>query len=86
MPTTPTIHLNGTGREALLTQCCDAASAIGQAIDAACQAAPNGRDYYPQGDAAFKAARSEHEDRVARLRVVMAEYEALAESISEAGR
>ena len=79
----PTVHKNGTGSEALLTQCCAAAHAIEDALQAARAAAPNGRDYYVQGPKAFEAACAEHRDRVARLVSVQAEYESLSERIAE---
>jgi len=80
----PTIHMNGTGREALLDQVTDAASALYKALDALSEAAPNGRDYYPQGPAAFEQARTEHQSRADRLRSVLSELQALAETIADA--
>lgn len=79
----PTIHLNGTSREHLSGQARRAAQAVIDAIDAICDAAPNGRDYYVQGDAAFEAARREHLARIERLESVKAELVALWEAIEE---
>lgn len=83
---TPTVHLNGTSRAALFEQQAEAAGALRRAIQVLQDAAPHGRDYYPQGPDAYKRARSEHEARIATLRSVLAEVETLAEAIQEAGR
>jgi hypothetical protein len=57
-----------------------------KAIDALHQAAPNGRDYLPQGssEAAIKLYRAQREqlDRVNRLEAVWTEIETLAESVT----
>lgn len=66
----PTIHLNGTSRKALHHGYREAALAVKRAIDATAETYPNARDYYPQGDEAFYAARQEHEERVRLLAVV----------------
>lgn len=63
----PTVHLNGTSKEALIDQIKDAYGAIETAIDALCAAAPNARDYYPQGPDAFSAARAQHDARAKKL-------------------
>jgi len=80
--THPTIHTNGTSRDALLDDACTVVNAIVLAIDAACSRGPNARDYYPQGDGAFEKARAEHDSRIARLVEVRKEYEAIAEAIA----
>jgi hypothetical protein len=80
--TVPTIHLNGTARDSLLDAHCEAGRAVRVALDAIELAAPNPRDYYPQGDDAFASAKREHADRVGRLRSVLVELEALAEAIA----
>jgi len=79
----PTIHGNGTSGEALLTQQTDAVSALYDALEAMTAAAPNGRDYYPQGPEAFRLAAAEHAARIAKVRAVLAEYEAAAEVIAD---
>jgi len=79
----PTIHSNGTSRDELLRQVCDAGQAICDALNKMCDAAPNGRDYYPQGDGALKEATQEHRSRVARLESVLDEYMELAEQIAD---
>jgi hypothetical protein len=80
--TTPTIHINGTSRDELLECLIDARQAVRTAIDAVCTTAPHGRDYYPQGDAAFIKARDEHLARLKRLHDVVAELGEIAESIA----
>jgi ferredoxin-NADP reductase len=78
----PTIHLNGTSREMLSDQLCEAYSAVRIAGDTLAKAAPNGRDYYPQGPEAFEQAVREHYARMAKLRDVMKEIETIAEAIA----
>ena len=80
----PTIHLNGTSPEALYESACDALGTLRAAIKAVEATAPNGRDYYPQGDRALAIASYEHAERVRRLREVVAELETLAEHIADA--
>lgn len=74
----PTVHLNGTSRSELIEQVETALRGIEVALDAVQVAAPNGRDYYPQGDHAYQQAALEHAARVERLHAIKAEYEALA--------
>jgi hypothetical protein len=78
----PTVHLNGTSRAELQKQYEEAHTAIEHAITALAHAAPNGRDYYPQGAHAYGIAAREHESRVERLRNVQAELYAIYESVA----
>lgn len=81
----PTLHLNGTSRDALAQQLEEAVTA-GQTFVRACDAAaPNARDYYPQGPAAFKQAASEHAARCARARDVAEELNRILEYVLDAG-
>lgn len=80
----PTIHLNGTSASDLLDGIKDAVCAVNAAIDAIAKAAPNARDYYPQGPQAFAAADLEHRTRLARLHDIHAELEAIGIHIIEA--
>jgi hypothetical protein len=80
-PAAPTVHLNGTGRAQLVEPLQAAARALRAAIAAVEDAAPNARDYYPQGPGAFERARSEHVARLARLQAVLGELSAVWESI-----
>ena len=78
---TPTVHLNGSSREALETQFRDVVSALQSLIEAMVEARPNGRDYYPQGDAAFQEAQVEHARRLTIASNLKREYEELWESV-----
>jgi hypothetical protein len=80
----PTVHLNGSGRKSLLDGLERAGSALHEAIKALDDIAPNGRDYYPQGEGAFKQASAEHQVRVARLAGVLHELSQIAEAIADA--
>lgn len=83
---TPTVHLNGTGREGLIKQYEDAWTALNKAVEALCNAAPHGRDYYVQnhslGDA-YTRARDEHDYRVKRVLEVQKEIEEIIGSLAE---
>mgnify|MGYP001616820653 CR=1 FL=1 len=80
---TPSIHLNGTSGDELLTQVCDVVHGLNQALDLMAKAAPHGRDYYVQGDDVFSQARREFDDRVKRIRSVLKEYEEIAMAVSD---
>ena len=74
----PTIHLNGTSRDEISRQLEEAYAAVNAAIDALKRAAPNGRDYYPQGLDAIDRAMDEHFARMLKLQSVADEIENLA--------
>jgi hypothetical protein len=63
----PTIHLNGTSREELIRQLRVAGEALLEARRALENAAPHGRDYYPQGKGAIQQAQTEHYERLRRI-------------------
>lgn len=76
--TLPTIHLNGTSREALVDMYEAAVRALYDAAEALDMSAPNGRDYYTHATAdALSKASAEHRSRVARLAGIRLELEAL---------
>lgn len=81
----PTIHLNGTSQEDLLTQVTKAAHAVYAAVEALSQMAPNGRDYYPQGPDALPLALREHRKRMATLEDLLQELQELSEAIHDGG-
>lgn len=81
--TLPTIHLNGTSLQALMDANDKAYRALGEAMEALAQAAPNGRDYYPQGPDALRAAISEHETRMGLLVIARRELEKIGEHLGE---
>ena len=77
----PTIHLNGSAGDDLLSQVIDAMLALSDAIKAVQAAGPNGRDYYLHGNSAFPRALAEHEERIAKLEAVQTDLVAISESI-----
>lgn len=79
----PTIHTNGTSRDDLVDQQTTAGSALRRALECMQAAAPNGRDFYPQGDGALKLAQAEHGARIERVRSVLREVEQIAEAIAD---
>jgi len=78
----PTVHLNGTSRDELSRQVCQAYAAVVEAGRALAASAPNGRDYYPQGQDAIIRAMTQHELRMRKLREVADELQHIAEQIA----
>jgi hypothetical protein len=78
---TPTVHLNGTSKTALLEQIEVAHAALRNAEQALAEMTPNGRDYYPQGPNAIYEALTEHRARQQKVTDVRVELERLAEAI-----
>ena len=68
---TPTVHLNGTSRQALLDGYSEAHRLLEEARKAMAETAPNGRDYYPQGPDAIRLATIEHGERMAKIEALM---------------
>lgn len=79
--TLPTIHLNGTPKDRLIEDLCEASQALDLAYEAMKRTGPNGRDYYPQGPGALESAIDEHSDRLRRLDAVKREVDELIEAI-----
>lgn len=79
----PTVHLNGTSKGELARQLEEAGTAIGEAMLKLAACAPHGRDYYPQGDEAWIAARNEHWNRMQRLETVRTELQVILEGVDE---
>lgn len=77
----PTIHLNGTSGDELLSQTVDAMLALSDAIKALQAAGPHGRDYYVQGSRVIDAAMDEHIARIEKLEAVQADLVEISESI-----
>ena len=84
----PTIHRNGTSASALLEQAREAYSAARHLLKALSEAAPHGRDYYPQNgrdyypqsmEDAFNVAAREHRERVGAVTGVLRDMEKLVE-------
>ena len=80
---TPTIHLNGTSAKELVELVENTIRALTTALDAMMKAAPNGRDYYVQGEDAFEVARDEHRERIGKLTDVLRDQEGIYLAIVE---
>jgi hypothetical protein len=80
----PTIHLNGTGKNALERDYRNARVKLREAIRAFESIDFNGRDYYPQGEEAFTLARRERDFLAQKLKDVNEYLEAHTEHISDA--
>lgn len=82
----PIVHMNGSGRAGLLEPIFDAAMAGRRFADAIAATAPNMRDFYPLQDGAerYKTARAEHVARIAAIRAILVDLEAIAEHLQEA--
>lgn len=82
----PTVHLNGTSKEALLEAIEQAHSALLAAQQKLAETGPNARDYYVQPDPrAFYKAQDEHSARMQKLVDVQRELEAQAEHLTFGG-
>ena len=81
--TLPTVHLNGTSAKDLYADLERAYDAIQVAWEVLRRAAPNGRDYYPQGPRVVYQAEDEHVSRLQRLQSVQQELELLMEHVGK---
>jgi len=79
--TKPTVHLNGTSKEQLLADYGAAVTKLRTAIDAVANAWPHPRDYYTQGGNTIDLAIHQHQDRLKRLRSVLAELDEIREAL-----
>lgn len=79
----PTIHLNGTSVTSLREQTVQVLHSLHAARQALENAAPHGRDYYPQGPDAIKEALEEHQSRIDRIASIQAEMEAILHYITD---
>jgi len=82
--TFPTIHLNGDNAATLMEN----HDKFWQAITAALDALPevNGRNYYPQGPAAFHGAMAMRRRWAAALQIIQTDQNAIMEHIYEANK
>ena len=80
----PTIHSNGTSKERLIEGLSEASQALDEAYRYLKLTAPNGRDYYPQGDTALANATREHMDRLGRLDAIKNEIDEMTLAIDRA--
>lgn len=83
--TIPTVHLNGTSKDALLEALEKASEALETAYHAIKRTAPNGRDYYPQQVQAFDAAVREHSGRLSRVDGVKNEIDEMIRGVESQG-
>jgi hypothetical protein len=81
MTTFPTVHLNGTSREALLEGYIDCVNAVRHAIEVVQRNRPNARDYYMH-EGAFDAAATEHDCRLKKMEDVLAELREIGEHVA----
>ena len=83
MTTFPTVHLNGTSREALLEGYIDCVNAVYHAIEVLQKNAPNARDYeYYFVPGTWAAALVQHEARLEKLESVLAELREIGEHVA----
>lgn len=64
----PTIHLNGTSREQLVREYRELQAAYYRVIEAEVDLTVHGRDYYPQGEHAYRQARWAYLSRTSAAR------------------
>ena len=69
--TPPIVHLNGTSKQDLLDARYRAIDALEAAGCTLAQAAPNGRDYYPDGPEAVERATAQHHERMKALKSII---------------
>jgi len=77
----PTLHANGSSRDAIVEPIIDASEALLAAERALIATAPNPRDYYPQGEGAFAIAAEQHNARVRLLQKIREEIYGIAEAV-----
>jgi hypothetical protein len=82
----PTVHLNGTSLEDLLSQASAGQRAMRAAMEAVSCARPHDRDYYPAGAEAGPRARAEHEKRMEALRAVEKDFGELVRHLTRVRR
>ena len=78
----PTIHMNGTGRERLVSGYTDAWRAMKKARETLANVEFHARDYYVQGDEAYQKARAQRDAQFADLNRIQSELEAILMHIS----
>lgn len=79
----PTIHMNGTSGEELISQLTYALRAVSMAREAVAAASPNARDYYPKGPESYSLAVQQAVAREQKLREVGDELSQLLEAVIE---
>jgi ABC-type molybdenum transport system ATPase subunit/photorepair protein PhrA len=82
----PVVHLNGSGKAALLAQYDAMHTTLNEALDAMYAANPHGRDYYPKGDDALAVASAEYLRRLRLLEGVRDDVMADWLEVADGGR
>jgi hypothetical protein len=75
--------MNGDSKATLVSDNMAAHDAINIAIDIVAKAAPNGRNFYPQGDGAINEAIAQHIKRIEGLEAIRQEFEKIIGGIEE---
>ena len=83
VPTLPTIHSNGTGKQTLLDGYLDAYHAVDAAAESLRRVEFNARDYYVQGPNAWPEAVKERQAMFAKLESIKAELMTILEHVSD---
>ncbi len=81
----PTVHLNGSGKPALLEQLKTAAEKANDLLDALRAGSPHGRDYYLT-PGAFEIARDQALAREKKVQEVLSELTDIYFRVNEQGR
>lgn len=76
----PVVHMNGTGKQALLEQREAVYRALREVEKALCQMSPNGRDYYVV-PGSLEKAQAQHARRLAAIGALMDEMVKEADGI-----
>jgi hypothetical protein len=72
----PTIHSNGTSAKVLEENNMKVYEALNAVLDVIREAAPNGRDYYPQGPNAINTAMEEFSEHAQAIHKALEYFEA----------
>jgi len=83
--TVPIVHLNGTSKQELLDQRFLVLDSIHSLGDTLARAAPNGRDFYPDGPEYVEAANKQHDRRMGILKSLIEEFHEEIELIQQQG-
>lgn len=85
-PALPTVHLNGTALEDLLSRAARGQRAVRAAVEAVAETAPHMRDFYVQAEAAGGRAAAEHAKRMEALRSVERDLDELVRHLRRQAR
>lgn len=77
----PVVHLNGDTKETLLRGYEESYHVLNQALEVMRMMAPNGRNYYPLGNAAYGEAADQYREMCKRIHDTQVEIHAIMEGI-----